>query len=1436
MAVYKSTRCYPFMNNIDIRIAQTNASNAYPAQFLTCKVDTSNKNVTGYSIRVLDEDNNQIFPYSTDKMRISPISELQTGEMAEYYEENGTNSGINGTYLKIPFFQCKNKKKTRSYNVIYYDCRYAVDYLITNLNLLQYNYPENSSDFVLPSNWEQLSSGNWVFKWDASGHSEEQIKNKIYLDGELILAGQIILVANTSSVGIPGGFYQVTRGKNTELANGVIINETELEPIRSTDWTMEEAIRKKVILTKGVSLHNQRIAISGARSFSFTPDSEARWKDFTNHSIKINTGTAVYKWEITLYQGEGTKFNSTVQYVNYENIDNKNFDMIINSGTILGSNSQRVQIASQNAFSGTTKTNAILPTAKNGPVILQGKYMALGSSSGNYSTDRCYVQTYDSTYGHVYPLAGDLSSSLVSSSSFAQFYKHSLNPEDILANEIIEYGLMKRVAFVYYDLSTGQSKTYSQFMELPANKRGYGITKSSLQTACPQIYNAITEGQKILFTNVNLSYQNGVYTVYLRSDISSVFFLKRAASYDTWGSYIGKVIYVTTLCDLDSNITSINIESLAGSNPDYNLWNPDTVNSGNSNLYFSQERPILLFGNMINDINFVDLMHSGSHSSVAVGDVIDGVIVKVGMKVIYYYEDESHYCNWHLAEVGPSGTTIISSWEAQDTPFYVYVAQGKTCGKTVWKFTSTKYNTSSNEPQKDWSLYRAAILKNSSEYTYISPTLNLQKGMRIKLKGDNYVTLAGSGTPKTQWLKVLDCDTNIYCIRHEALSSPSALNSNVSESDNTPWKYELRSFFKASDFNPFYCYENPYIILYKNNSEYSSLVNLSSQQEYHVVTDTTSHEPFYVQDDNSGSIFIVGQYEDANVTYAKVLKLGAKYIQGDGLSWESYRWILTDPEGNILQDTGKMYDKDMSVLFYGLSNDSIINYSIYYATIYIEDEIKNVLAYTIRLIIKAGETITSNFPFTADYDCDAHAVKLTYGGNANLIASYRKTIGDEDSLYIPANPDFDNGIEYLNGEGFVVKNKYGVTSQAVDYSHGSTISGGDGTPGSVEAQLSLGSKIGVPYYVNFGSTDYLQRVNESNYLKMPGQTENDDDVGQLYFETEFSLGDSQCGQILEWVIEGVAGNNPVAPLCYYSSGGTNELNGYLQFKLRSNDNFNSNQEININRNKMRLEITAYSYLDSSVNYTIFKDISSLNLFELPSSTLYYIQKETNKNLMTSNKEFLKLNLDAELYMKQVIKNDGTLEFFTSGDNDFGNLCLLSSVSNNDRKGLCYWVEDRPFLISNQEAISSGNYPYSKMLDNTSGQYLKGSRTLNADEEREVLKWPNETGDYREDNYYWNDENTVVENYYSAPAFWDEVNAQTTGVTKVIPFDRHPGEKDNSWHVLCKIENINNLYYGLINGVAQIVTSQSSSTKVVLSFTSIGAGNSYGSLIIEKITE
>ena len=49
MAVYKATYCFPFLNNANIR-----NTDYHIRDFLKCQVDTSNKNVTGYKIRILD--------------------------------------------------------------------------------------------------------------------------------------------------------------------------------------------------------------------------------------------------------------------------------------------------------------------------------------------------------------------------------------------------------------------------------------------------------------------------------------------------------------------------------------------------------------------------------------------------------------------------------------------------------------------------------------------------------------------------------------------------------------------------------------------------------------------------------------------------------------------------------------------------------------------------------------------------------------------------------------------------------------------------------------------------------------------------------------------------------------------------------------------------------------------------------------------------------------------------------------------------------------------------------------------------------------------------------------------------------------------------------------------------------------------------------------
>ena len=100
MAVYKATHCYPMLNNFDARIVAT-AERTKPAEYLKCKIDTSNKPITGYSIRILDSLNNQLFPYGDSYAQISPVSELS----GLIENEDYINTGLNGSFLHIPFFQ-----------------------------------------------------------------------------------------------------------------------------------------------------------------------------------------------------------------------------------------------------------------------------------------------------------------------------------------------------------------------------------------------------------------------------------------------------------------------------------------------------------------------------------------------------------------------------------------------------------------------------------------------------------------------------------------------------------------------------------------------------------------------------------------------------------------------------------------------------------------------------------------------------------------------------------------------------------------------------------------------------------------------------------------------------------------------------------------------------------------------------------------------------------------------------------------------------------------------------------------------------------------------------------------------------------------------------------------------------------------------------------
>ena len=122
MAVYKPTNCSPYLATFDI-------TTDLPHYF-ECRVDTSNTKITAYSIVVYDEENNQVFPVDASGNPVDPIysyvSELGaiTGTTLDKKINSigmkNLNTGLNGSYLKIPFVQDINKQLLGLKNSVYW--------------------------------------------------------------------------------------------------------------------------------------------------------------------------------------------------------------------------------------------------------------------------------------------------------------------------------------------------------------------------------------------------------------------------------------------------------------------------------------------------------------------------------------------------------------------------------------------------------------------------------------------------------------------------------------------------------------------------------------------------------------------------------------------------------------------------------------------------------------------------------------------------------------------------------------------------------------------------------------------------------------------------------------------------------------------------------------------------------------------------------------------------------------------------------------------------------------------------------------------------------------------------------------------------------------------------------------------------------------------
>lgn len=288
--------------------------------------------------------------------------------------------------------------------------------------------------------------------------------------------------------------------------------------------------------------------------------------------------------------------------------------------------------------------------------------------------------------------------------------------------------------------------------------------------------------------------------------------------------------------------------------------------------------------------------------------------------------------------------------------------------------------------------FHGKIFKNSVGTVYVSPFVGLQAGARF------YVS---DGTV----IKAKTVNTTTWAVTYDAVAPAST----STYSSINPLKYEIRTNFKSSDETPFYAYDTPRLVPW-------------SEQALSVVG-TNGYE-FLLE--FLGQILTVPTVFSSEI-HARYVHVTGQYLQAQNVSWTSYRWLLVDEYGQVIQDTGKQYDGLIETTFYGLNGPTVNDVeagnavpTTYYPVLIVEDELGNSLIMGMEIEVSLNPR---NLPmeFSGGFDCKTQSVimKITdYGypkfskdldNKATILSasegvSYQITEEGNGGAQIPINP------------------------------------------------------------------------------------------------------------------------------------------------------------------------------------------------------------------------------------------------------------------------------------------------------------------------------------------------------------------------------------------------------------------------------------------------
>lgn len=495
-------------------------------------------------------------------------------------------------------------------------------------------------------------------------------------------------VINTNNVAVNGYKLRILDGGNNIVFEGAMFRKINAAGVAYNGDRVTIPIIKNVPVSPSDLEFNVIYYFKGGYSYyngnPFNP---------LTPIVNFKNGYAVqpYKWQVILAQGLLDDKGNLVQ----QPIEDKYYDMTIASGTVLGSTPNRIQ-------------------GKLSEEIYKDYFIQLCDSNGNAVSNRVLIDSYDHTYGYIYPQKGEFTQDDINNSMYFKIYKNTNNIKYINTNRIVDYktgpGItMKSITFgkdsvsnsVPWGVSSDGTFFYQKYNDVV---RVEGTTEKKVNVKIPvssytgtTIASSFVSGKTTLLVTeetdageaTRLSKYNGVFlfvsAVWEQSETDvdkgtvTVTWMRPAMA-DTWAEFLGQSFYVVA----------------NGSNWDSNATSSGVINS--TPLSFKEEEPIVIYPNEELDDKTRGVIYKTNEYVEGSGNAKRRVYIRPfvgiesGMRFQYLKDGETGYMNnitidterWCIEYVSTEGPStgfapdvdtysIVSFFKYSDeNPFYGY--------------------------------------------------------------------------------------------------------------------------------------------------------------------------------------------------------------------------------------------------------------------------------------------------------------------------------------------------------------------------------------------------------------------------------------------------------------------------------------------------------------------------------------------------------------------------------------------------------------------------------------------------------------------------------------------------------------------------------------------------------------------------------------------